>query len=139
MLFQTYLWAGAEPQLYKGFPVYPPEGIPILKKTNSVKLDLRFVDAPDGCYIYDPNCSFQAWKEKEDKFLKKINEARNYILSNAKNYGWKVADEYSYDDGGSFGWKFIKGDSNSLYVNVTIWCGMGASQERGIISYSFNE
>lgn len=121
-----------EVKLYRGFPVYPPEEIENLLKTNPRHFRLYYADYPDDTGEYEID------KIKSENYLKEFAKAKNYIVTNAKRLGWNIIKEGTFEDGGSCYWKFIKEDP-MLSVIVTLWAGMAGGRENSEIEYTFNE
>ncbi len=140
LFFSITIACADEIKLYRNFPVYPPEEIENLLKTNPGHFRLYYAENPGPFFGY-PGDDIERWKlhkEKGEKFSQEFAKAKDYIVTNAKRLGWNIIEEGGFKDGGSCYWKFIKEDPK-LSVVVTLWGGMGGGRENSEIEYSFNE
>lgn len=129
-----------EVKLYRGFPVYPPEEIENLLKTNPRHFRLYYAENPGPFFGYpeDDIERYQVHEEKAEKFSQEYTKAKDYIVTNARRLGWNIIEEGGFEDGGSYYWKCIKEDPK-LSVVVTLCAGMGGGRENSEINYTFNE
>jgi len=138
-----------ESELYRGFPVFPPENIEEIEGKDNFSLEVRGrEDVLEKMKEINKRMFPTIIDSPTENWHEKIIEARNYVTQAAEETDWILTDSDMFLDGGSMFYKFMYPKEEKIEVVVFIsWSPMimiesdniSVDKDWGILNYSFEE